>query len=96
MPLLWQQDATNFTMISPVAIIYYAFAGLFLFIVSKGFYNRYFHPLRHFPGPFWGGITDFYLVYMIASVPTFGLDLHKKYGRTNPPVSEKPANTCDP
>lgn len=93
MSFQWMQRVTNFAMISPVAIVYYAFAGLLLFVISKGFYNRYFHPLRNFPGPFWGGITDFYLVYMIASVPTFGLDLHKKYGGDNPSASEKSANT---
>lgn len=42
--------------------------------------NRYFHPLSAFPGPFWGSITDWYLVYVIKSVPTYGLDLHKQYG----------------
>lgn len=50
------------------------------YIVYNAIYNRYFHPLSKFPGPFLGSITQFYLVYVIASVPTFGLELHRKYG----------------
>ena len=49
-------------------------------LITKGVYNRHFHPLSKFPGPFWGSVTDLYLVYMITSVPTFGLELHKKHG----------------
>ncbi|CAG8977287.1 hypothetical protein HYALB_00012979 [Hymenoscyphus albidus] len=74
---------------------YYIFALLVLIIISKGLYNRYLHPLRNFPGPFWGGVSDFYLVYMIASVPTYGLDLHAQYG---PVVRLSPnlLSFCDP
>ncbi|KAI1498354.1 cytochrome P450 monooxygenase [Biscogniauxia marginata] len=43
-------------------------------------YNRFFHPLSKFPGQLLGDLTDWYLVYVICSVPTFGLELHKKYG----------------
>lgn len=50
------------------------------YIVHNAIYNRYFHPLSKFPGPFLGTITQFYLVYVIASVPTYGLELHRKYG----------------
>lgn len=27
-------------------------------LMSMCIYNRYFHPLSVFPGPFWGSITD--------------------------------------
>lgn len=50
------------------------------YILYVGIYNRYFHPLAKFPGPLLGSMTDWYLVYIICSVPTFGLELHKKYG----------------
>jgi hypothetical protein len=63
---------------------YFAFCMLTLFTLSRAIYNRYFHPLRHFPGPFWASITDFYLVYMVASIPTLGLELHQKYGISLP------------
>lgn len=58
-------------------------------VIVNGVYNRYFHPLSKFPGPFWASVTDLYLVYMISSVPTYGLELHKKHGmfyeRSNSP-----------
>ncbi|TAQ85503.1 hypothetical protein B7494_g6168 [Chlorociboria aeruginascens] len=54
--------------------------GLF---VLKGIYNRYFHPLRHFPGPFWGSVTDFYKLYIVAQMDahTRGVQMHQKYGK---------------
>ncbi len=50
------------------------------YILSIGIYNRYWHPLAKIPGPLLGSLTEWYLVYVICSVPTFGLELHKKYG----------------
>ena len=51
-------------------------------VVAKGIYNRYLHPLRHFPGPFWGSVSDFYKLYVIAKkdAHTRGVKMHKKYG----------------
>lgn len=59
-----------------------ALATVFGFVVLLilAIRRRYFHPLSRFPGPFWGSLTDWYLVWVIKSVPTYGLDLHKKYG----------------
>jgi len=51
-------------------------------ILLQALYNRYFHTLSTIPGPFWGSITQFYLVRVIASVPMLGLELHKKHGMT--------------
>ena len=53
-----------------------------LIVLSRGSYNRHFHPLRRFPGPFWASITDFYKIYIIATrhVPRFEMELHQKYG----------------
>ena len=56
--------------------LFLPFAALFI----TGIYNRYFHALSKYPGPFWGSVTDFYKFYMITSVPTLGLELHKKHG----------------
>ena len=56
--------------------LFLLFAALFV----TGIYNRYFHTLSKYPGPFWGSVTDFYKFYMITSVPTLGLELHKKHG----------------
>ena len=51
-------------------------------ILLQALYNHYFHTLSTIPGPFWGSITQFYLVRVIASVPMLGLELHKKHGMT--------------
>lgn len=48
--------------------------------VYCGFYNRYFHCLKNFPGPFWGSVTDLYLFYHLVAIPTHGLELHQRYG----------------
>ena len=56
---------------------------LLFILVCNGIYNRYFHPLRQFPGPFWGSVTDFYKIYLIATkhISTYEMELHHKYGR---------------
>ncbi|KAI5921322.1 cytochrome P450 [Camillea tinctor] len=62
-------------------VLLYIIAGVSVtYFVVLGVYNHFFHPLAKFPGPFLGSITDWYLVYVICSVPTLGLELHKKYG----------------
>lgn len=38
-----------------------------LWIFSKVVYNRYFHPLRSYPGPFLGSAFDFYTSYLELS-----------------------------
>lgn len=56
---------------------------LLLFALLKGLYNRYLHPLRQFPGPFWGSVTDFYKLYVVSKMDahTRGLEMHKRYGQ---------------
>lgn len=53
------------------------------FILLRGFYNRYLHPLRDFPGPFWGSVTDFHKLFIVSRMDahTRGLKLHQKYGQ---------------
>ena len=48
-------------------------------------YNRYFHPLRKFPGPFWGSLMDAYHTYLMwrKSSHTEQLDLRKKHGQSS-------------
>lgn len=52
------------------------------YVVLRLMYNRYFHPLRNFPGPIWGSLTDFYKLYIVAQkdAHTRGIAMHKKYG----------------
>ena len=56
---------------------------LILAFLLKGIYNRYLHPLRRFPGPFWASVTDFHKLYILSSsdLTNLFLDHHKKYGR---------------
>ena len=46
-------------------------------------YNKFLHPLRRFPGPFWGGVTDLYNTYLFSTREGHLrlLALHKKYGQ---------------
>lgn len=66
--------------------LYQAFVtvlGLFILaLLSHATYNRYFHPLRQFPGPFWGSVTDIYNTYLFGTrqVHLEQLKLHAKYG----------------
>lgn len=45
-------------------------------------YYRYFHPLRHFPGPFWASVTRLWIAYhnIKADECEVELALHRKYG----------------
>lgn len=66
-----------------IPFLYYV-AGIcaVTFIVSKTAYNLYFHPLAKIPGPWLGRATEWYLFFVICSIPTLGHELHKKYGRS--------------
>lgn len=64
---------------------------LVFFILTSGLtglyftvYNKLFHPLRRFPGPFWGGVTDLYNTYLFATREGHLklLALHQKYGQS--------------
>ena len=65
------------------------FSVIALFAVFKGLYNRYLHPLRKFPGPFWGSVTDFYKLYVVSKMDahTRGVEMHKKYGQSRKPLA---------
>lgn len=51
-------------------------------IVGNMIYNRYFHPLRHFPGPVWASLSDFWKLYICLTKEshTRGIKLHEIYG----------------
>lgn len=55
------------------------FTGLF---GSISLYRLFFHPLGHFPGPFWARLSNLTHVYMIRGSDNYLLmqQLHKKYG----------------
>jgi hypothetical protein len=61
------------------------------YIFSKCIYNRYFHPLAKFPGPFLASITEFYHIYLylnVAAEHVVDEELHRRYG----PVVRKAPN----
>jgi hypothetical protein len=60
-----------------------AFAGYVLYsTISQIIYYRFFHPLSHFPGPFWGSVTRLWLCYHNWQQTELATcyALHKKYG----------------
>lgn len=49
---------------------------------ALGFYNRYLHPLRRFPGPFWASVTSLHFPYLLTG-KLFHVEeqaLHQRYG----------------
>ena len=55
---------------------------IFCVTTYNALYNRYFHPLHRFPGPFWGSVTDLYHTYLLGTsqVHLKQLRLHQAYG----------------
>ncbi|KAF4873150.1 Cytochrome P450 monooxygenase gsfF [Colletotrichum siamense] len=53
-------------------------AGVFAYVI----YQRYFHPLAAYPGPFWASLTDLWQVNEFLSLqqPYNLTELHAKYG----------------
>ena len=64
-----------------VGVVSVVLLSLLIFIV-RGIYNRYFHSLREFPGPFWSKITDLakFSAISCSDITTYSLRLHKDYG----------------
>ena len=64
----------------------HAFLVLLVAVISaiffNGFYNRYLHPLRRFPGPFWATVSDFwkFRVVFTNSGHIRAPGLHQKHG----------------
>jgi hypothetical protein len=61
------------------------------YFISSCIYNRYFHPLAKFPGPFLASITNLYHVWLywhVAAEHLVDEELHRLYG----PVVRKGVN----
>ncbi|KAH6999325.1 cytochrome P450 oxidoreductase [Ilyonectria destructans] len=57
-------------------------AVLALYLLTVAIYNRYFHPLKDFPGPFWASITPlwYYKAVITGKWEDYQLPIHQKYG----------------
>lgn len=55
---------------------------LILYLLGRAVYNRYFHPLSRFPGPFWASITSLWYFQTIRLSKPHNVQhaLHDKYG----------------
>lgn len=53
-----------------------------VYLLGHAIYNRYFHRLRHFPGPFWASITPlwYWQVVRYGKADQVHYPLHEKYG----------------
>lgn len=69
--------------------LFFSFLLCLVVFVLLGIYNRYFHPLRNIPGPFWSSVTDFYKIFVLSSqdVTQLSLKLHERYGKRQAPRS---------
>ena len=58
------------------------FLSVLLALTCHAIYNRYFHALHMFPGPFWGSISDFHNTYQFGTrqVHVEQLKIHEAYG----------------
>ena len=59
-------------------------ASILTFVI-RGTYNRYFHPLKDVPGPFWNSVTDLSQLSVLScsDLTAFSLELHQKYGMSS-------------
>lgn len=67
----------NLLLAAKVAVPLY-----FLYLLGYAVYNRYFHRLRHFPGPFWASVTPlwYWRVVRYGKADQVHYPLHVKYG----------------
>lgn len=80
---LYDHDSTWYLSTLTYFLICSLLSCLVIFALL-GMYNRYFHPLRYIPGPFWSSVTDLYKLFVLCSddVSRFSLELHERYGET--------------
>lgn len=65
--------------LSPIGIV---LVGFGLYLVAYVVYQRYFHPLAKYPGPFLASLTNFWKAYEVGTLafPTRLCAVHEKYG----------------
>lgn len=67
---------SSFSVLSLVVIV--SLLGTVAYVI----YQRYFHPLAAFPGPFWASLTDLWQVHQFLTLkqPYHLTELHERYG----------------
>ena len=75
------EGAFSWRLTLTVTLTLIILTGILIFVI-KGIYNRYFHPLKDIPGPFWSSITDLAKLSALSSsdITAFSLELHQRYG----------------
>jgi hypothetical protein len=77
--VIFSESVSRITALNGLLFVlaYVAFSFLYQIICY-----RFFHPLRKFPGPFWGSVTRLYIAYhnFFGHEPELLAELHKKYG----------------
>ncbi|KAF2748279.1 flavonoid 3',5'-hydroxylase [Sporormia fimetaria CBS 119925] len=70
------------SLITPTNIFLASVAYTLFSIAYQIIYYRFFHPLRHFPGPFWASVTRLWIAYhnIKGDECEVELALHRKYG----------------
>jgi hypothetical protein len=71
------------SFITPFNIVLAFIAYITIRVLYQIIYYRFFHPLRHFPGPFWASVTRLWIAYhnIKADECELELALHQKYGQ---------------
>jgi cytochrome P450 len=69
-------------LVTPLNVILALCGYVALRVSYQIVYYRFFHPLRHFPGPFWASVTRLWIAYhnIKADECELELALHRKYG----------------
>ncbi|KAH7395175.1 cytochrome P450 [Phaeosphaeria sp. MPI-PUGE-AT-0046c] len=76
---VWPKIAS---LMTPLNILFIFLAYLPLSFLYQVVYYRFFHPLRHFPGPFWASVTRLWVAYhnIQRDECEVELALHKQHG----------------
>jgi hypothetical protein len=66
----------------PILVVYAAIPALIVSALGYVVYQRYFHPLASYPGPFWASITDLWQVSQFLGLkqPYNLTELHERHG----------------
>ncbi len=77
------QDLVDFVKnTTPAMALQFVGLAIVAALLSISVYNRYFHPLRNIPGPFWASITPLWYYWQILNGrwENYQRPIHQKYG----------------